>query len=240
MSEITLVDLVRNGTMNAEIAATLASIAAEQHSFMVVAVPRFAGKSTVGNAMLHCAPANVPLHRLSGDEAEMDRLRLDADGGYLVVGEFSRAPVPSYIWGPPVRKVFETMRAGYSLSTALHAPSVDEAYAAICQGSGVPDEDASRLTYMVYIQRMGDDEDSFWRRIAEVHEVDSVVGGKPRGRLLYRWRERDDSFEQVEEPGLLVADADRLRERARLLTVLASSGRTSVEDVRSVVAGSQR
>ena len=166
MSEITLIELVRNGTMNAEIAATLASIAAEQHSFIVVAVPRFAGKSTVGNAMLQCVPTSVPIHRLSGDEAEMDRLKRDASGGYLVVGEFSRGPVPGYIWGPPVRKVFETMRAGYSLSTALHAPSVDEAYVAICQGNGVSDEDASHLTYMVYIQRMGDDEDSFWRRIA--------------------------------------------------------------------------
>ena len=240
MSELTLVDLVRNGTMNAEIAATLASIAAEQHSFMVVAVPRFAGKSTIANAMLHCVPNNVPVHRLSGDEAEMDRLKLDADGGYLVVGEFSRAPVPSYIWGQPVRKVFETMRAGYSLSTALHAPSVDEAYAAVCQGNGVPDEDSSRLTYMVYIQRMGDDEDSFWRRIAGVHEVDRVVDGRPHDRLLYRWRELDDSFEQVEEPRLLAVDADRLRERARRLAELASSGRTNVEDVRSVVAASQR
>ena len=240
MPDLTLVDLVRNGTMNSETAAILASIAAEQHSFMVVAVPRFAGKSTVTNAMLHCVPASVPMHRLSGDEAEMDRLKHDAGGGYLVVGEFSKAPVPGYIWGSPVRKVFETMRSGYSLSTALHAPSLDEAYAAICRTNGVPDEDASRLTYMVYIQRMGDDEDLFWRRIAQVHEVDRVVGGRPQSRLLYRWREREDRFEQVEEPRLLAVDADRLRERARRLTELASSGQTSVEAVQSVVAGSQR
>ena len=240
MSEITLVDLVRNGTMNAEIAATLASITAEQHSFMVVAVPRFAGKTTVTDAMLHCVPPSVPVHRLSGDEAEMDRLMRDAGGGYLVVGEFSRAPVQRYIWGPPVRKVFETIRAGYSLSTALHAPSVDEAYAAICEANEVPDEDASRLTYMVYIQRMGDDEDSFWRRIAQIHEVDRVVDGRPQSRLLYRWRERDDSFEQVGEPRLLAVDADGLRERARRLTELVSSGLTGVEDVRSIFAGSER
>jgi hypothetical protein len=239
MSELTLIDLIRNGTMNAEIAATLASIAAEQHSFMVVAVPRFAGKSTVGDAMLHCLPADLPVHRLSGDEAEMDRLRRDAGGGHLVVAEFSNAPVPHYLWGSPVRKVFETMRAGYSLSTALHAPSVDEAYAAICQGSAVPDEDASRLTYMVYIQRMGDNEDSFWRRIAQVHEVDRVVDAKPRGRLLHRWQEGDDSFEQVDVPRLLAIGADRLRQRAHRLAGLASSGRASVEDLRAVLAGTE-
>ena len=139
MSELTLVDLISTGTMNAEIAAMLASITAQQHSFVVVAVPRFAGKSTVTEAMLHCVPANVPVHRLSGEEAEMDRLKLKGSGGYLVVGEFSKYPVPGYIWGSPVRKVFETMRTGYSLSTALHAPSLEQAYAAICQGNNVSD-----------------------------------------------------------------------------------------------------
>ena len=235
MSELTLVDLVRNGTMNAEIAAMLASITAQQHSFVVVAVPRFAGKSTVTDAMLHCVPTNVPVHRLTGEEAEMDRLKLKGSGGYLVVGEFSKYPVPGYIWGSPVRKVFETMRAGYSLSTALHAPSMEEAYAAICQGNSVPDKDASRLTYMVYIERMGDDEDSFWRRIAQIQEIDRVVDGRPRGRLLFRWREKNDSFEQVEESRLLGIDGNRLRERAYRITELVTSGRTSVEDTQSVV-----
>ena len=235
MSELTLVDLVSNGTMNAKIAATLASIAAQRHSFMVVAVPRFAGKSTVTDAMLQCVPTNVPIHRLSGEEAEMDRLKLKGSGGYLVVGEFSRGPVPGYIWGSPVRKVFETMRAGYSLSTALQAPSMEEAFAAICHANSVPDEDASRLTYVVYIERMGDGEDSYWRRIAQVHEVDRVVDGKPHGRLLFRWREKNDSFEQAEEPRLLGIDGNRLRGRAYRITELVTSGRTSVEETRSVV-----
>lgn len=240
MSELTLADLIRNGTINAEIAATLWSIVAEQHSFMVVAVPRFAGKSTVGDAMLHCVPKHAPIHQLSGEESEMERLKRDAGGGYLVVGEFSNAPVPRYIWGSPVRKVFETMRVGYSLSTALHAPSVEEAYSAICHGNNVADEDASKISYMIYIERMGDDQDSFWRRVAEVHEVDRVVDGRPQGRMLFRWQEQGDRFEQTQEAQLLTVDADQLRERARLLNDLASSGRTSVENVRSVVADSYR
>ena len=239
MSELTLIDLVKNGTMNAEIAATLASITAQQHSFVVVAVPRFAGKSTVTDAMLHCVPTEVPVYRLSGEEAEMDRLKLTAGGGYLVVGEFSRGPVPGYIWGRPVRKVFETMRTGYSLSTALHAPSLEEAYAAICGANGVPDKDASRLTYAVYIRRMGDDEASFWRRIDQVHEVDGVADGKPQGRMLFRWRETNDSFEQVEEPRLLGVDETLLHDRAYRISELVASGRASVEDIRSVLTATK-
>lgn len=234
MSELTLADLIANGTMNPEIAATMWSIAAERRSFLVVAVPRLAGKSTVSDAILHFAPPGLPIHRLSGDEQEMDRLAEHPDGGYLVVGEFSQAPVPTYIWGSPVRKVFETVRAGFSLTTALHAPTVEEAYAAVCHGNGVSDADASVLNYMVYIRRMGDDQDSFWRRIAEVHEVDRVVDGRPEGRLLFRWEESGDRFEQVTEPRLLAVDAVGIAERAARLGELVSSKRTGEEHVRAL------
>jgi Flp pilus assembly CpaF family ATPase len=240
LSEITLVDLVRNGTINAEIAATLWSIVAEKHSFMIVAVPRFAGKSTVGDAMLQFVSDDVPVHQLSGEESEMEQLQQHADGGYLVVGEFSNAPVPRYIWGSPVRKVFETMRAGYSLSTALHAPTVEEAYAAISQGNDVADEDASKISYMVYIERMGDDLDSFWRRVAEVHEVDRVVDGKPQGRLLHRWDAQADRFERVAEPRLLTVGSQKIAERASQIAELASSDQTGVAAIRTLVANSQR
>lgn len=46
-----LPDLVRNGTMSAEIAATLAGAVEEGRSFFVLAVPRLAGKSTVTEAV---------------------------------------------------------------------------------------------------------------------------------------------------------------------------------------------
>jgi len=87
---------------------------------------------------------------------------------------------------------------------------------------------------MVYIERRGDDEDSFWRRIAQVYEVDRVVDGTPRGRLLFRWREKNDSFERVEKPRLLGIDGNLLRERAYRISELVTSGTTSVEDIRSV------
>ena len=231
MAGPTMLDLVHNGTMNGEVASLLWAIAEEQHTFVVVAVPRFAGKSTVTQAMLRFVPEGIPLHYLSGDEAEMEQLAQRPDGGYLVVGEFSRAPVPTYIWGPPVRKVFETMRAGFSLCTALHAPSVEDAYGEICRSNRVPDEDASRIDYMVYIERMGTRLDNFWRRIAGIYEVDRVVDGAPQARLLYRWVVQGDRFEQVEQPELLTVSPDVLRERGVRIQEAADAGRTTEADV---------
>ena len=234
MPELTLLDLVRNGTMSAGVAATLSAIAEEKRSFMVVAVPRFAGKSTVGRAMLHFAPRSAPLHHLNGSEAEMEELAGRPDGGYLVVAEFARVDVPGYIWGSPVRRVFRTMRAGFSLSVGLHAPSVEEAYAAVCRGNGVADEDASRISYMVYIERMGAGPDDFWRRVAAVYEIDRVVGGVPHARLLHRWRRESDEFERVERPRHLSAREPALRERAKRFRELADAGRTDRAQVEAL------
>lgn len=232
----TILDLIRNGTMSAEMAATFWAAMNQQLSFVAVAIPRLAGKTTVSNAMLSLLPPEVPVHRLSGDEAEMDRLKQEATGGYLVVGEFSEAPVSHYIWGAPVRRVFDTLNAGYSLAVALHAPSLQETFDAICQGNGVTDQQASRIKLMVYIRRFGDDPDTFWRRLAEVHEIDHVEGGRPVGRQLHRWVEEDDRFEVVEQSSLLGASSEELTRRSAILREMVQMERTTAADVSQMVA----
>jgi len=232
----TILDLIGNGTLSARMAATLWAAMDKGLSMVVVAVPRFAGKTTTTNGILSLLHPDVPVHRLSGDEAEMDRLKEAATGGYLVVGEFSQAPVSHYIWGAPVRRVFDTLTAGYSLATALHAPGLEEAFDVICQANGITDQQASRIDLMLYIRRFGDDLDNFWRRLAEVHEIDHVERGKPHGRLLYRWVEEEDRFEAVEQARFLQGQANEVERRAALLEELARAGRTSSEDVGRLVS----
>ena len=89
---------------------------------------------------------------------------------------------------------------------------------------------------MLYIRRFGNDLDDFWRRLAEVHEVDSVSAGRPRGRQLFRWDEAADRFEAVESPRSLRAGADDLARRASLLSDLVTSGRTGADHVARLVA----
>ncbi len=120
--ELTIAELVRNGTMSAEVAATLWAAVDERVSFLTVAVPRFAGKSTTSNAVLAMRPPGVPARYVEGEPEEMERLKRERLGGYLVVAEFSEAPVPGYIWGQPVRRVFETVEAGYQIEEDPHWP----------------------------------------------------------------------------------------------------------------------
>ncbi|MDE2860149.1 MAG: hypothetical protein OYI31_00570 [Chloroflexota bacterium] len=228
---VTIVDLIRNGTMSSRMAAVLWAAVDARLSIVVVAIPRLAGKTTTFNAVLSLLPPDVPVHRLGADQTEVGRLKEAATGGYLVVPEFSRGPVPGYIWGEPVQRVFDAMTVGYSLVTSMHAPGLEETFNDICEGCGVADEDASRIDLMLYILRFGEDDETFWRRVSEIHEIDRVRDGRPEGRQLFKWVESDDRFEAVDTPVFLRgAEADVERRRA-MLDELASSGRRSPEEV---------
>ena len=202
-----LEDLVANGTMSLEVASTLQATTQGRHSFLVVAIPRLAGKSTVKAAMLDHRPKRAPLRTVGDDGVDIEALAASSVGGYLVVPEISEYPVtPGYIWGAPVRRVFARIGEDVALAAALHAPGAEEAIDVVCRGNGVPDEQASRIAIVVYIRSLGTD----WRRptgrrIATVHEVTSVRQGRPELRLLHRWDERTDRFETVSEPRRIAA-----------------------------------
>ena len=207
MAALTLADLVANGTMSSEIAATLRATASGRHSFIVCAIPRLAGKSTVMAAMLAERPKGTPLKTVGDDGIDIGALAAASKGGYLVVPEISEYPVTAgYIWGAPVRRVFTRIDDDVALAAALHAPGADEAIEVVCRGNGVPDEQAARVALVVYIRSLGRD----WRRptgrrIATVHEIAAVREGRPETRLLHRWDERADRFETLAPPRRVAA-----------------------------------
>jgi hypothetical protein len=235
--EVSLAALVRNGTLNAEMGAVLWAAVDERASFITAAVPQLAGKSTVSRAVLALRPPEVGLHSFRGEPAELDRLQRGRFGGYIVVEEFSHAPVPGYIWGEPVRQLFETLAAGYSLQATLHAGSVEAALNEITAGNGVSDESASQISLILYIERFGANRADFWRRLVEIYELHKVEGGKPIGHPLYRWQKDTDSFEKISDPHQFGRDRDDLAGRAALLQTLADEGRTSAAEVGTAVMG---
>ena len=202
MAQLTLADLVANGTMSAEIANTFRATAQGRHSFLVAAIPRLAGKSTVMEAILAQRPGGAPVKIFGDDGVDLDALAAAGAGGYLVIPEISEYPVTAgYIWGAPVRRVFARLGDDVALAAALHAPGADEAMEIVCGGNGVPDDQAARIAIAVYIRSLGTDwRQPTGRRIASVHEVVSVRDGRAVTRLLHRWDERTDRFETVAQP----------------------------------------
>lgn len=194
-------DLVANGTLSIDIARLLRAAIAQRQSFLVMAVPRLAGKSTLMGAMLASLPRHAPLGILGTDGDDIAALQTRCRDGYLVIPEISRAAwAPGYVWDAPVRQGFRGIAAGIALATALHAPGPEEAFDIICRGNRVPDEDAGGLALVVYLRSLGDPNAPSRRVAQSVHEIAGVRGGRPDARLLFRWDERRDRFEAVDRP----------------------------------------
>jgi len=193
--EIRLADQVANGTMSQEIADLLRDTARAHKSFLVMAVPRLAGKTTTMRAML--AEQSKPVLALGYDGEDVDPLIDRAKDGYLIVPEIARGRWSAgYVWGEPVRRAFNGITQGTALATALHAPDPDEAFAIICGGCGVPDAHAARLSLVVYLRSLGEWEHPTRRVVSTVHEIRGVKDGKPDAKLLFRWNEKTDRFER--------------------------------------------
>jgi hypothetical protein len=177
----------------------------------------------------------VPLHPVLAEPDELSELRKAQHGGYIVVGELSPYGMPSYIWGPPVRDVFDTLQHGYSLQTSLHAKGVEPAIRVVTAENRVSDEAASHLKLVVYIEAARGSDGRPFRRVAEVFEVDRVVNGAPQGRTLFRWQAVEDRFVKEAEPAQFGRDRAVLQRRREAIHGLVQSGRTSIRDVVGLV-----
>jgi type IV secretory pathway ATPase VirB11/archaellum biosynthesis ATPase len=194
-NEVRLDDLVANRTMSREIAETLRGIARDKRSFIVFALPRLAGKTTVLRAILAERPASSPVMTLAQDGQDIDQLLKKSADGYLVIPEIAQgAAMPGYIWGADVRRIFKAAKDGVSLAATLHADGPDDAFAQICQGCGVADTEAKRIEFAVHLRSLGRWEEPTRRVVQSVNAIEAVVAGKPRMKLLHRWDEQHDRF----------------------------------------------
>src|SRR2546423_12492317 len=101
--------------MTSEIAQTLREVARGKRSFIVVAAPRLAGKSTVLRAILAERPTSAPVLTLSEDGELLDQLIEKSAGGYLGIPEIApSAALPGYIWGADGRPGVTTGAPGGS------------------------------------------------------------------------------------------------------------------------------
>jgi type IV secretory pathway ATPase VirB11/archaellum biosynthesis ATPase len=188
-------DLVANRTMSPDVAAALRATVRARRSFLVVAVPRLAGKSTVLQAMLAERPRAARVRTIAEDGDDVPALLAAAANGYLVVPEITQsAAMPGYIWGAPVRRIFKAIGDGVSLAATLHADGPDDAFVQICRGCGVPDVDAAKVSLVVFLRSLGRWEEPTRRVVATVHEIAGVREGRPDARLAFRWDEATDRF----------------------------------------------
>lgn len=209
MPELSLSDLVANRTLSPGMAALLAAATAERHSLLNVAIPRMAGKSTVMDAVLDERPPEVPIYALGGRHgASLGIPEAGAASGYLSFSEIaSHSVTDAYLWGADVRQIFQgALDGGHAIATALHADGVDSAFGVIAENE-VTDEQASQIKLVAYIRSIGEWSAPDRRALAILTEIDGVEDGRPAHRVIHRWDEATDTFEQLAKPTLVTPEA---------------------------------
>lgn len=232
--DLTVLELIQNGSLNAEMASVLWGAMDDRRSFIVAAGPRQAGKSTTTEAILDFLPASVPRHDLTGEQAQMDALAASPDGGYLFVPEFSDH-TPWYLRGEQVVQVFDTADRGFSVAGTLHADTPADTFAELGSHGDISDGQLGGIGYLVFLGVRGWP-DAPVRWVSSIWEVDGVTGGEARVRLLCRWDRDAQQCTWENQPANLSTSEGLREERAARMAALAVAGRTGRDDLAELLA----
>jgi hypothetical protein len=191
-----IVELLRAGTLDAELAATLWVLIEGRVPIIVAAAGRGAGKSTLLGALLDFLPPEVRVIELKGATETFDWLPQATELGWdrphthppaaetrhgeasshrpvrpddtvLLIPELSDH-LPSYTWGAEARIAIRAASIGYDLAATIHADDLEEVFDTLHRPPVRADDDElSRLGVVVILRRLVDG----LRRVVAAHYI---------------------------------------------------------------------
>lgn len=190
-----IVELIRAGTLDAELAATLWLLIEGRVPLVVGAMPRLAGKTTLLDALLVFLAPGTRTVELEGAMETFDWLPQAPELGWrrhnqtaasiaAVTGYGRRPPVrpddtillipelsdhlPSYTWGAEARIAIRAASIGYGLAATIHADSLDEVFEQLRRPPvSLGDDELSRLGIVLILRPVGDG----LRRVVAAHYI---------------------------------------------------------------------
>jgi len=222
---LSIVELIRAGTIDAELAAHLWLLLEARLPVIVAAERSGTGKSTVLAALLDFLPPRTRRVELRGAIETFDWLPHARELGwqgpgrsgsgavpggtpsstYLLAAELSDH-LPVYTWGDAARVAIRALSVGYGLGATIHADSLEEVFAALRSPPvAVTDDELSRLGVVLVLRAVapaaGDLASGPARRVVAAHYVRPVfrdVHGHVQRlppAVLATWDPDEDRFE---------------------------------------------
>ncbi len=149
--DLSILDVVRFGSIDYKLAGLLWLLMEHRASIVVAAGPAWVGKTTLMHAMLDFLPPEVEPYTLRGYFEDFRGVAVQKpEKTYLVAEEISNHQY-EYLWGVQVVKAFSYLPKGFALGTTTHARNVRE-MAYILNALGVAPEIISRLGAVVTMQ----------------------------------------------------------------------------------------
>ncbi len=224
---LSVVDLIAAGTMDVPLTSWLLAAISRGNSFIVGANPGGAGKTTVMAALLNFIPADMRLMPLESEHTVRQAARTHELPTCWICHEIGDGPYYAYLWGPAVGEMLRLARPGLTVASNLHADTLEQCRSQICQENGVAQGvfDSVPLLLFMHVARSGY---RMIRRIATAYEA--AAGGH---RLVWRWDERTDRFEQVAASDLVTRETVTVAEQT--VRALLATGVQTIEQVRRFI-----
>jgi hypothetical protein len=188
-----IAELIRTGTLDAELAATL-WVLMEGRVPVIVAGATGSGTTTLVGALLDFLPAGIRVMRLRGSAETYDWLPQAAELGWrqvphatavagadgpvrpdttaLLADELSDR-LPSSTWGDEARIAIRAATIGYGLATTIPAESLEEVLASLRRPPvALSDDESSRLGVVLVMRRMGGPAN---RRVVAAHYIRPIA-----------------------------------------------------------------
>jgi hypothetical protein len=185
-----IAELIRAGTLDAELAATLWILIEARVPVLVAAAARSVGKTTLLRALLDFVPPAVNVVELRGFDETFDWLPQASELGWpgTVKPGTTGVPIrpdntilraaelsdhtPAYIWGDAARLVVRAAAIGYGLAATIHGDSLDDVFAALRSNPvHLTDDELSRLGVVLVLRQ----DDRGVRRVVAAHYVRPVA-----------------------------------------------------------------
>jgi flagellar protein FlaI len=211
-----IVELIRGGTLDSELAATIWLLVEAGVPFIVAGEGQGTGKTTLLGALLDFVkpattivdlagesetfdwlPQATELGWLHGADPSTNRARIKPDTTLLVAAELSDH-LPVYTWGAAARLAVRAASIGYGLAATIHADSLDEVFDELRRPPvGLTDDELSHVGLVLVLMRLGRDR----RRVVAAHYV-RPVSRDAHGHVqrlgpavLATWDPQPDRFE---------------------------------------------
>jgi hypothetical protein len=221
---LSIVDLIRAGTLNVEMAAAAMQAMAQGASLLTGARPGGAGKTTLMAALLNFTPPDVPIATVE-DATVLDRAQAaPPEPCCYLAHEIGDGDWYGYLWGSSVARFFSLIDGPRRVASCLHADTLDELVAMLSGRPLVVPRPVLARVGLILFMHVSPAPRSYRRRVAAFYEADGAGGH----RLRYRWDRDTDRFQSLTG----TADADRLAPFVDFLTELVDRGETDHRAVR--------
>ena len=210
----TLLDLVRNNTLDLTLASLLWLMVEKKASIVAAAGPQLAGKTTLLSAVLDFMPPAYEDVLTRGSREDFSFLdHMEPSTTYILVPELSDH-TPAYLWGDKVRALFDALDRGYSMVATIHADTPEQVLDML---SGSPVLVPGHLLH--HVDFVANLSLSYGARgiVRRVGLLSAVLPGDRAGQVapdivsLARWRPETDTFALETSDSALQTLGDSLR-----------------------------